>query len=255
MFCVHLCLLLASVTTHVVPLNFYFKSYFSLSFKIQQTGSRTEQGVGVMGNDRTGRGKYHSKAHCSWGLWSCCSEAPRLLSSCQLIKAKSLPIPAGIPHQTARGAFYPKQNAASCHSGGSATSCTRTAKFNTAEWKSIPCRGGVAQTREGETVKRSPGKWDLERHSLSETRARKAGSQMMPGRQLMSRFTLSTLCQFWCLTIKAKHLIFVFSTNYCKGYCFSCELGLCVQIPLSRVHLPQQSHNDFLRLISFCFDL
>ncbi len=206
-----------------------------------------------MGNDRTGRGKYQSEAH--WGLWSCCSEAPRLLSSCQLIKAKSLPIPAGIPHQTARGAFYPKQNAASCHSGGSATSRTRMAKFNTAEWKSIPCRGGVAQTREGEAVKRSPGKWDLERHSLSETRARKAGSQMMPGRQLMSRFTLSTLCQFWCLTIKAKHLIFVFSTNYCKGYCFSCELGSCIQIPLSRVHLPQQRHNDFPRLISLCFDL
>lgn len=94
---------------------------------------------------------------------------PRLLSSCHLIKAKSLPIPAGIPHQTARGAFYPKQNAAACHSGGSATSRTRMAKFNTAEWKSIPGWGGVAQTREGGggTVKRSPGKWDLERHSLS----------------------------------------------------------------------------------------
>lgn len=51
---------------------------------------------------------------------------PRLLSSCQLIKAKSLPIPAGKPHQTARGAFYPEQNAAPRHSGGSAASRTRT---------------------------------------------------------------------------------------------------------------------------------
>lgn len=40
MFCVRFYLFLASVTTHVVPLNFYFKSYFSLSFKIQQTGSQ-----------------------------------------------------------------------------------------------------------------------------------------------------------------------------------------------------------------------
>lgn len=40
------------------PLNLYFKSYFSLSFKMQQTGSpgqSTESGV--MRNDRTGRGK------------------------------------------------------------------------------------------------------------------------------------------------------------------------------------------------------
>lgn len=112
--------------------------------------------------DRTGRGKYQSTAHSSWGLWSCCFEAPRLLSSCQLIKAKSLPIHTGIPHQTARGAFYPKQNAAACHSGGSATSCTRMAKFNTAEWKPIPSRGGVAQTREGgngEKVTRKMGSW------------------------------------------------------------------------------------------------
>lgn len=114
------------------------------------------------------------------------SRPPCLLSSCQLIKAKSLPIPAGILHQTARGAFYPKQNAASCHSGVSATRRTRMAKFNTVEWKSIPCWGGVAQTREGEMVKRSPGKWDLERGSLSETIAREAGSQMKPGRQALN---------------------------------------------------------------------
>lgn len=123
--------------------------------RCSRQGHRGSSRVGVMSYDRTGRGKYQSEARCSWGLWSCCSEAPRLLSSCQLIKAKSLPIPAGIPHQTAPGAFYPKQNAAACHS---ATRRTRMAKFNAAEWKSIPCRGGVAQTREGEMVKRSPEK-------------------------------------------------------------------------------------------------
>ncbi len=44
-------LLFASVTAHVVPLNIYFKSYFSLSFKIQQTGSQgqsTELGLWAM---------------------------------------------------------------------------------------------------------------------------------------------------------------------------------------------------------------
>lgn len=35
-------------------------------------------------------------------------------------------------------------------------------------------------------VKRSPGKWDLERGSLSETIAREAGSQMKPGRQALN---------------------------------------------------------------------
>lgn len=130
---------------------------------------------------------------------------PRLLSSCHLIKAKSLPIPAGIPHQTARGAFYPKQNAAACHSGGSATSRTRMAKFNTAEWKSIPGWGGVAQTREGGGGKRWKG--HQENGILKDTACLGTErSQMMPGRQLMSRLDPVPRC----LTIKAKHLFFSF---------------------------------------------
>lgn len=144
------------IPTSKVTLVFHFR--FGSSDRV----AGREQGVRVMGNDRTGRGKYQNEACSSWGLRSCCSEAPRLLGSCHLIKAKSLPILAGIPHQTARGAFYPKQNATSCHSRGSATSRTRMAKFNTAEWKSIPCRVGVAQTGEGgndEKVTRKMESW------------------------------------------------------------------------------------------------
>ena len=113
MFCVHLCLFLASVTTYVLHLNFYFKSYFSLfiSDSAAQTDrvTGTEQRVGVMGNDRIGRGKYQSEAHCSRGLWSCCSEAP---TSPRLLSAHQGQVPA-----------YPRWNTAS-NSPGSLLSQT-----------------------------------------------------------------------------------------------------------------------------------
>lgn len=80
---------------------------FHARFSSRDRVAGIEQRVGVMGNDRTGRGKYQSKAHCSWGLRSCCSEAPRLLGFCQLIKAKSLPIPAGIRIKRPREPFIP----------------------------------------------------------------------------------------------------------------------------------------------------
>lgn len=198
--------------------------------------------------------KYQSKAHCSCGFWSCCSEAPM---SPQLPSAHqgqvSLPIPAGIPHQTARGAFYPEQNAAACHSGGSVQQAARMmAKFNTPEWKSIPGRGGVAKAQVGggggDRWKGHQENWDLEKHSLSQTKAQEA--RWCQARELMSRFTLSTLCQFWRLTIKAKHLYFFFpfSTNYCKGYCFCGELGSSCASSSTKTQW-------LLRLISLCFDL
>ncbi|KAK5877977.1 hypothetical protein CesoFtcFv8_025432 [Champsocephalus esox] len=59
-----------------------------------------------MGNDRKGRGKYQRRPE----VCGPAAQGPHVfLGSCQLIKAKSLPIPAGIPHQTARGAFYPNR--------------------------------------------------------------------------------------------------------------------------------------------------
>lgn len=145
-----------------------------------------------MRNDRTGRGKYQSKTHSSLGLWSCCFKAPRLLSSCQLIKATSQPIPVGIPHQTARGAFYPKQNTASCHSTRSATSRTRMAKFNTAEWKSIPLpswRTSDTSGGNGEKVTRKMKSWKTK---VVRNRGTRRGSQMKPSCSLMSQFTLLT---------------------------------------------------------------
>lgn len=65
----------------------------------------------------------------------------------------------------------------------------------------------------------------------------------------MSRFTLSTPCQFWCLTIKAKHLIFVFSTNYCKGYhnlaCVHKSSFTCVCVSLSLYKDTMTSPSNF----------
>lgn len=196
-----------------------------------------------------GRGKYQSDAHCAWGLWSCCSEAPRLLGSCQLIKAKSLPIPAGIPHQTARGAFYPKQNAASCHSGGSAPSPARTAKFNTAEWKSIPCRGAVAQTRDV-WGGREQWKGHQENGILKDTACprqehAKARSQMMPASQLMSRFSLWPCANSDVSQLRPNILYLSFPPITVKVTASVVKLGSCVQI-LSRGYRPQQKKKHWL---------
>lgn len=249
--CICVCFLRQSQCMYPPPpltfacLNFYFKSYFHVTFKqrTQGHGDRAES-KGLWGMTEQGRGKYQSKARCSWGLWSCCSEAP---TSPWLLSAHQGQVPA-----------YPPLEYASNGPGSllSQTECrllsqrrgSATAKFNTPEWKvNTPARDN--QERE-KTVKRSPGKQDLEKRQLvwDESAHAKAGSsQMMPGRQLMSRFTLfDPPCQFWCLTIKAKHLIFVFSTTYCKGYCFSCELWLvCTNPP------PQQRRNDLLYSSNF----
>lgn len=132
-------------------------SRLSFGIQLQRWGSQEQSGAAVIRNDRAGRGKYQSKMCCSLGLWSCRFKAPRLLCSCQLIKATSQLIPAGIPHQTARGAFYPTQNAASCHGAGSSTSGTRMAEFNAAERKSITLLRWRSSNMRGETVKRSAG--------------------------------------------------------------------------------------------------
>lgn len=232
----------------VLPLNCYphFKSHLNLSFiwdSAAKAGSREQHSeAGLWGMTEQGGVNIRARHSVPEVCGPAALSPPCLLSFCQPIKDKSLPIPTGIPHQTAQGAFYPKQNAAPCHSGGSATSCTQTAKFNTAEWKSISCRRGIAQTQEGEIVKRSQEKWDLEWHSLSET---KQLAKWCQG-GLMSWLTLSTMCQFWCLTIKAKHLIFAFSTIYCKGYCFSCKLSFLY----TNLYL---FLNKETTTISFCF--
>lgn len=88
-----------------------------------------------------------------------------------------------------------------------------------------------APAREGETVERSPGKGDLERHSMS----RKARGRMMPGGQLMSRFTLPTPRQH---VSQLQPSIFCFSlsvppiTVKVTASGFGSELGWCLQVPL-----------------------
>lgn len=131
-----ICVCCLRQSQHLLPLLILTSEVtlvFSFQMKAAGMGSEEQSRVVVIGNDRTGRGKYQSKTCCSLGLWSCRFKAPRLLGSCQLIKTTSLPIPTGIQHQTALGAFYPKQNTASCHRAGPAMSCMQTAKFNTAE--------------------------------------------------------------------------------------------------------------------------
>lgn len=179
-----------------------------------------------MRNDRTGRGKYQSKA-------AFLRFAVLLLrgpTSPQLLSAHQGKVPA-----------YPRWNTASNSPGSllSQTECRPLSqrrccnmphadgkvdhggvKVNTLpRWRRSDTRGG-----NGEKVTRKMGSWKTQLVGDKSTQSRKPDD----ARRLMSRFTLSTLCQFWCFTIKAKHLIYVFSTNYCKGYCFSCEPGLCI---------------------------
>ena len=251
MLCVHLCLFLTWVTTYVSPPThtpphphrpppLISPSELPLVFHVRFSGSDrvvgTEQGTGVIGNDRTGRSKYQSTARCSWGLWSRGSEAPRLLGFCQLIKAKSRPPPppppAGIRIKQPGEPFIPNWMP---------PLVTAEARQQaTHGWQSLTQRSEsqypaeVAPLRHGEKVtgRKKGGSW--------KTRSRKPDDAR---RAVNVTVHFRPLCRFRCLTIKAKHIIFLAFPPITVKVTAS-VVNSCVQILRLLVHPPPRQRRE-----------